>query len=41
MDIKAAVQKARNNNQKNIKIEFGSLVGFAMSGEGVPTLQAD
>ena len=41
MDIKAAVQKARNNNQKNIKIEFGSLVGFVMSGEGVPTLQAD
>ena len=25
----------------NITIEFGSLVGFAMSGEGVPTLQAD
>ena len=41
MDIKAAVQKARNNKQKNIKIEFGSLVGFAMSGEGVPTLQVD
>ena len=23
-----------------MKIEFGSLVGFAMSGEGIPTLQA-
>ena len=41
MDIRTAVQRARNNKQTNIKIEFGSLVGFAMSGEGVPTLQAD
>ena len=24
-----------------MKIEFGSLVGFAMSGEGISTLQAD
>ena len=30
-----------NNKQIEIKIEFGSLVGFAMSGEGVPSLQAD
>jgi hypothetical protein len=35
------IQRARNNNQSSIKIEFGSLVGFAMSGEGVPTLQSD
>ena len=27
--------------QSNTTIEFGSLVGFAKSGEGVPTLQAD
>ena len=24
-----------------MKVEFGSLVGFAMSGEGIPTLQTD
>ena len=41
MDMRTAVQRARNNKQTNIKIEFGSLVGFAMSGEGVPTLQVD
>ena len=41
MDMRTAVQRARNNKQTNIKIEFGSLVGFAMSGEGVHTLQAD
>ena len=35
------VQNARKNKQKNITIVFGSLVGFAMSKEGVPTLQAD
>jgi hypothetical protein len=40
-DIKAVIQRARNNKQTTIKIEFGSLVGFAMSGEGVPTLQSD
>jgi hypothetical protein len=27
-----------NNKQITIKIEFGSVVGFAMSGEGVPKL---
>ena len=37
-DIEIAVQNARKNKQKNITIVFGSLVGFAMIGEGVPTL---
>ena len=41
MNIRAAVQRARLSGLTNITIEFGSLVGFAMSGEGVPTLQAD
>ena len=40
-DIEIALRNARKNKQKNITIVFGSLVGFAMSGEGVPTLQAD
>ena len=40
-DVIKAVENARRNQQKNIHIVFGSLVGFAMSGEGVPTLQAD
>jgi hypothetical protein len=40
-DIKILIQRAHNNKQTTIKIEFGSLVGFAMSGEGVPTLQSD
>ena len=40
-DIKDSVRRARSKKQKNITIEFGSLVGFAMSGLGVPTLQAD
>jgi hypothetical protein len=40
-DIIEVIQRARNNKQTTIKIEFGSLVGFAMSGEGVPTLQSD
>ena len=40
-DIKIAVKKAKQNKQTNITIVFGSLVGFAMSGEGIPTLQAD
>jgi hypothetical protein len=35
------ILRARNNKQTTIKIEFGPLVGFAMSGEGVPTLQSD
>jgi hypothetical protein len=39
--MKEVTQRARNNKQTTIKIEFGSLVGFAMSGEGVPTLQLD
>jgi hypothetical protein len=41
MDIKAVIQRARDNKQTTIKIEFGSLVGFAMSGKEVPTLQSD
>ena len=40
-DIETAVQNARRNKQKNITIVFGSLVDFAMSGEGVSTLQAN
>jgi hypothetical protein len=40
-DIKVVIQRARNNKQTTVEIEFGSLVGFAMSGEGVPTLQSD
>jgi hypothetical protein len=40
-DIKIVIQRARNNIQTTIKIEFGSLVEFAMSGEGVPTLQSN
>ena len=40
-DIIIAVENARRNKQKNITIVFGSLVGFTMSGEGVPTIQAD
>jgi hypothetical protein len=40
-DIIAVIQRARNNKQTTIKIEYGSLVGFAMSGERVPTLQSD
>ena len=35
------VRKAKQQHQKQIKVEFGSLVGFAMSGEGIPTLQTD
>ena len=41
MDIRTAVQRACNNKQSNVTIEFGSLLGFAMSGEGDPTLQVD
>ena len=40
-DITDAVSKARQERKKQVKIEFGSLVGFAMSGEGIPTLQVD
>jgi hypothetical protein len=40
-DIKAVIQRAHSNKQTAIKIKFGLLVGFAMSGEGVPTLQSD
>ena len=41
VDITNAISKARQERKKEIKIEFGSLVGFEMSGEGIPTLQAD
>ena len=40
-DITAAISTARQERKKEITIEFGSLAGFAMSGEGIPTLQAD
>ena len=40
-DIIKAIRKARQQHKKNIRIKFGSLTGFSMSGEGVPTLQAN
>ena len=40
-DIEVTVENAKRNKQRTITIVFGSLVGFAMSDEGVPTLQAD
>ena len=39
--IEHAVGEARKPPSKRLNIEFGSLTAFAMSGEGVPTLQAD
>ena len=41
IDILTVVQRACNNKESNITIKFGSLIGFAMSGEEVPTLQTD
>ena len=40
-NIKDAVSQAKQKLKKEVKIEFGSLVGFVMSGEGIPLLQAD
>jgi len=40
-DIIAAIIKARHDRKRNVKIIFASLKGFAMSGQGVPTLQTD
>eukprot|EP00536_Pseudo-nitzschia_multiseries_P006801 jgi/Psemu1/16149/gm1.16149_g len=40
-DFINAIQKACEANKNTIKFTFGSLVGFALSGEGVPTLQTD
>ena len=40
-DIINVVRKAKQQHQKQVKVEFGSLVGFAMSGDGIPTLQTD
>ena len=40
-DIINAVRTAKQQHQKQVKVEFGSLVGFAMSGDGIPTLQTD
>ena len=31
------IQQAQNNKQTTIKVKFRTLVGFSMSGEGVPT----
>ena len=39
--IEHAVSEARTHPSKCLNIEFGSLTAFTMSGEGVPTLQAD
>ena len=35
------MKQAKQQHKKSIKVEFGSLAGFAMSGEGIPTLQTD
>ena len=40
-DITDTVSKACQELKKQVKIEFGSIVGFAMSGEGISTFQAD
>ena len=40
-DIISAVKKAKQQHQNKVKVEFDSLVGFLMSGEGIPTLQTD
>ena len=40
-DIVSAVQSAKQERKKSVKVEFGSLAGFALSGEGIPTLQTD
>ena len=34
-DITDAISKARQDCKKEIKIEFGSLAGFAMCGKGI------
>ena len=39
--IEHAVSEARKAPSKRLNIEFGSLTAFAMSDEGVHTLQAD
>ena len=40
-DIVSTVKQAKQQHKKSIKVKFGSLAGFAMSGEGIPTLQTD
>ena len=40
-DIETTVKQAKQQHKKSIKVEFGSLAGFAMSGERIPTLQTD
>ena len=40
-DIRNAIQRAGNSKQKNITIKSGSLIGFTIIGERVPTLQID
>ena len=40
-DIVTAVKQAKQKHKKSVKFKFGSLTGFAMSGEGIPTLQTD
>ena len=38
-DIVTTVKQAKQEHKKIVKVEFGSLAGFARSGEGIPTLQ--
>ena len=40
-DIENVVKQAKRQHKKSIKIKFGSLAGFTMSGEGISTLQTD
>ena len=40
-DIMEAISDARKKFSQSVRVEFGSLAGFAMNGEGIPTLQAD
>ena len=40
-DMIQIVVDARKSGKRNLKFEFGSLAGFAMNCNGIPTLQAD
>ena len=37
-DIVTAVKQAKRKHKKSVKVKFGSLACFAMSGVGIPTL---
>ena len=40
-DIADAIAQAQQECKQQVKIKFGLLAGFVMSGKGIPTLQAD